>query len=77
MNIDERLDKLTERHEALTQNVALLSIDVKDLAGEVKKLTRDLQQVTNLTRAMVGGIADLTTIVRSHEQRISGLENSV
>ena len=31
MNIDERLEKLAERHEALTQTVELLSRDIHDL----------------------------------------------
>ena len=31
MTIDERLEKLTERHEALTQSVALLHRDVQGL----------------------------------------------
>ena len=53
MTIDERLEKLTERHEALTQTVELISIDVR-----------------LLTRNMI----DLVTLVRSHEQRLSNLE---
>ena len=31
MTIDERLEKLTERHEALTMNLELLHRDVQDL----------------------------------------------
>ena len=31
MTIDERLDRLTERHEALTQSVELLTRDVAEL----------------------------------------------
>ena len=31
MTIDERLEKLTERHEALTMNLELLRRDVQDL----------------------------------------------
>ena len=60
MTIDERLEKLVERHEALTQSVEILVIEGR----ETKALVRE----------MVDGIRDLTTIVRSHEQRLDGLE---
>lgn len=33
MTIDERLEKLTERHEALTQSVELLATEIRDIAG--------------------------------------------
>jgi hypothetical protein len=33
MTVDERIEKLTERHEALTQSVELLTKDVRDLAA--------------------------------------------
>jgi len=60
MTIDERLEKLTERHEALTQTVELLSIDIRGLEA--------------IARGVVGGIQDLATIARSHERRLSNLE---
>ena len=58
MNIDERLEKLAQRHEALTQSIELLTHDVHDmqgfmgelrkvigdLAGSVKSTTRDLTE---------------------------------
>jgi hypothetical protein len=37
MTIDERLEKLTERHEALTQTVELLAADNRETAAENKK----------------------------------------
>jgi hypothetical protein len=33
MTTDERLDRLTERHEALTQSVELLTGDLHELRG--------------------------------------------
>jgi len=36
MTIDERLDRLTERHEALTQTIELLTHDVSELRATVK-----------------------------------------
>jgi hypothetical protein len=31
MTTDDRLDRLTERHEALTQSVEMLTLDVREL----------------------------------------------
>jgi hypothetical protein len=61
MTIDERLEKLAERHEALTQT------------GEL--LARQTQTTEVLVREIVKGIHDLVTVVRSHEQRISNFES--
>jgi archaellum component FlaC len=60
MTIDERLDRLTERHEALTQTVELL--------------TRDLQSVRDFSRDIAEGTARLLHIAQIHENRISRLE---
>ena len=63
MTIDERLEKLAERHEALTQTVELLA----------QNMDRLEETVTVTSRA----ILDLVTIVRSHETRINKLEDSL
>lgn len=60
MTIDERLERLTERHEALTQSVELLA--------------RQGEEQNRRIDRMVGAIEALTQIVRNHEQRIDGLE---
>ena len=60
MTIDERLDRLTERHEALTQSVELL--------------LRESQEHTRQVGALRDASAALLQIVQSHENRISGLE---
>jgi hypothetical protein len=61
MNIDECLEKLTDRHDALTQSVKLISHDIRTLGILVKEIA--------------GGIRDLVVVARSHEQRIYRLEN--
>ena len=60
MTIDERLDRLTERHEALTQSVEMMSKDI----GVLK------------TIAEVGldSIRRLERIAISHEVRIEDVE---
>jgi archaellum component FlaC len=60
MTIDERLERLTERHEPLTQTVELL--------------TRDLQSVRDFSRDIAEGTARLLHVAQIHEQRLSRLE---
>jgi hypothetical protein len=67
MNIDERLDRLTERHEALAESLQLLTADVQSLAQSVKEHDRVLRGHADL-------IGDLARIASVHEQRIGRLE---
>jgi len=60
INIDERLERLTDRHETLTQTVELL--------------TRDLQSVRDFSRDIAEGTARLLHVAQIHEQRLSRLE---
>lgn len=60
MTIDERLDRLTERHEALTQSVELIARTTQDNARQISALRE--------------AAASLLQIVQIHENRISGLE---
>ena len=69
MNIDERLEKLVERHEALSQSVELLAIESRNIAMENRKIESAVIQIMQ-------GIADLVSVVRSHEQRLSNLEQN-
>ena len=74
MTTDERLDRLTERHEALTQSVESLfhSQDRHD-----KQLDRlEQMQVKNetLMGQLMESISSLARIAHAHEDRISGLE---
>ena len=60
MTVDERIEKLTERHEALAQSVEVLSADVRRQSRNIDKL--------------VTAMADLISIARMHDRRISHLE---
>jgi len=60
MNIDERLEKLRERHEALTQTVELL--------------TRDIDALRGFTQEIAEGTARLLHVAQIHERRITRLE---
>jgi len=61
MDIDERLERLTQRHEALTQTVELLTKDLYDM----KVLVNDIAE----------GTARLLHVAEIHEKRISRLED--
>jgi archaellum component FlaC len=61
VDIDERLERLTQRHEALTQTVELLTKDLSDL----KVLVNDIAE----------GTARLLHVAEIHERRISRLED--
>jgi archaellum component FlaC len=67
MTIDERLDRLTERHEALTQTVELIA------AAQIKNDER-FGQVTRNFEIVLDSIKRLERIAAAHEQRIEDLE---
>jgi len=51
MNIDERLDRLVERHETLAQSVELLTKDVRELGkyvGEIAEGTERLLHIAEI-----------------------------
>ncbi len=66
MTTDERLDRLTEKHEALAESLQLLTADVQSLAQSVKEHDRILRGHADL-------IGDLASAA-GHEQRIDRLE---
>jgi archaellum component FlaC len=61
MDIEERLERLTDRHEALTQTVELLTKDLSDM----KVLVSDIAE----------GTARLLHVAENREKRISRLED--
>jgi hypothetical protein len=68
MDIDQRLDRLTERHEALTQTVEII-------AGMQKNNEEAHQKNEVLLARVVESIESLARIAHSHEQRITRIED--
>jgi hypothetical protein len=68
MNIDERLEKLTERHEALTQAVEII-------AGMQRENERQIGDVTSRLGQVVDAIGRLARIAEIHEQRLDDLDS--
>ena len=52
MTIDERLDRLVERHEALTQSVELLAIETRELRAVVGEISAAVAQDGEHIRAL-------------------------
>jgi len=61
MSIDERPDRLVERHEVLTQSVELLSMETHELRAAI---SQDAENIRSLAR-----------VAEIHERRITHLEN--
>lgn len=79
MTIDERLDKLAQRHEALTQSLELLTHDVRDMQGsmgELREVVRQLAVSTASTkedmRSLAGSIKSTTIDVRDLIRELAG-----
>ncbi len=68
MTIDERLDRLTQRHEALTQSVELLLRESQEHTREIEEHTRQVTALRDASNALL-------QIAQIHENRISGLED--
>ncbi len=68
MNIDERLERLAERHEALAQSVEILRATVHAQSGHIDKILLALEKDGENVRC-------LARIAEIHEHRISGLDD--
>jgi uncharacterized phage-like protein YoqJ len=72
MTIDQRLDRLTERHEALTRSVELLGHQQREWWQKHEQWWEKSQ----VRMAHLLETADnLSRIAHTHEQRISDLED--
>ena len=67
MTIDERLERLTERHEALTQTVELMAAENR--AGFAR-----LDRVEKIVGQMARSIDTLARVAELHEHRLDALE---
>ena len=77
--IDERLDRLTERHEALTQSVEMFIHETRDsharLAEGQAQLTAAQMKTEKMLAEVVESINSLARIAHAHENRITHLED--
>jgi len=78
MNIDERLEKLAERHDALVLSVELLLASQKEtdrrfreMQRETDRRFRDLAEMLDETRGFIDTLAKVTL---NHKQRLDALD---
>ena len=62
MNIDERLERLTERHEAWAQSLELLTIDIRKTQESAAAVSRTVEVLAQSVLDLAG--------VRGPERRI-------
>src|SRR3984957_16354798 len=62
MTTDDRLDRLTERHEALAESLQLLTADVQSLAHSTKELKEITKELDRILRGHANLAADLVKI---------------
>jgi len=81
MNIDERLDRLADRHEALAQSVELLraaqeqtDAEFKEIAARFKETDAKFKEIAALFRETDGFINQLARIAARHEERLDRLD---
>jgi hypothetical protein len=78
MTIDERLEKLTERHEALTQTVESMAVENKERDRRLEVLAKNMdardKRLDGILNQMAEGIARLLQIAEIHEQCLDDLK---
>ena len=70
MTIDERLERLTERHEALTQSVELMAIENGQRDKRLGEIMEGIERLNKRSGEIMEGIASLLHVAEIHEQRI-------
>lgn len=74
MDIDERLERLAERHEALAQSVELLLVATRENAVVSRENTDNIRKLVEVTNQDAENIRVLARIAESHERRITDLD---
>ncbi len=81
MTIDERLEKLTERHEALTQTVEIIAgmqregeKRMAELETATTHLTVTMTRLESATTDLTVTMNRLANIVIRHEERIDAID---
>lgn len=74
MTIDERLERLVERHEALAQTVELLAIETRELRAAQEKDAEHIRTITAAIQMDAENIRALARVAEIHERRLTRLE---
>lgn len=74
MTVDERLEKLVERHEALAQSVELLVAENRQMAEENKRMAEENKKRDLRLADLMEAVTRLANVAEIHERRIDPLE---
>ena len=74
LTLDQRLDRLTERHEALTQSVESLAASSREIGDAVKETNSLVRSLVEAVAADGEHIRVLVRIAEIHERRLTSLE---
>jgi predicted house-cleaning noncanonical NTP pyrophosphatase (MazG superfamily) len=74
MTIDERLERLADRHEALSHTVELLAADGEKTGERIRALAIIADQNEVRAARMMEAITSLARTVETHEHRLGDLE---
>lgn len=86
MNIDERLDRLTARHEALTQTVELMTLEGRErgeridreferVGKELDRVGKELDRVGTGLDKLGNLVSGLVSVAEAHGRRLDKLES--
>jgi len=79
MNIDERLDRLTARHEALTQTVELMTLEGRErgerIDREFERVGKELDRVGTGLDKLGNLVSGLVSVAEAHGRRLDKLES--
>lgn len=75
MSIEERLEKLTERHEALSQTVEIVVGMQRENERRMAETDRRMAETDQRVRTLTDLMAGLVELVRRHEERLDNLDS--
>jgi hypothetical protein len=70
MNIDERIERLTERHEALAESLELMRAEGQQNTAHIRALATIAEQNEVRAAEMMQAIASLARTVEAHQRRL-------
>ena len=74
MTFEERIERLTERHEALTQSVELMHVESVEHTKQIDKQTKEIELLLSKAERDGEHIRALVRIAEIHERRLTHLE---
>ncbi len=76
MTIDERLEKLVDRHETLTQSVERMAFTMNRQETNLDRLETNLDRLEKVTAENASLIGVLARAVLRHEERLDRMEGN-